>query len=216
MMELYRAAVQLIVGVGLGVGLWLREAQGERHIVFWNSSNYRFMQEDYTVQVQLNDYLDIVCPYYEEGSVAGHTVERYTLFLVDYEEYETCKPKSKDQVRWECNKPFAPHGPEKFCEKFQKFTPFTLGTEFREGRTYYYISKPIHYHGETCMRLRVHVSGRTTPPPVNVHTPRSHIQSDEPEVPLPGVMKSVAGNSAAPGTPCTLYGLLLAALLLRL
>ncbi|NP_001081390.1 ephrin-A1 precursor [Xenopus laevis] len=162
MMELYRAAVQLIVGVGLGVGLWLREAQGERHIVFWNSSNYRFMQEDYTVQVQLNDYLDIVCPYYEEGSVAGHTVERYTLFLVDYEEYETCKPKSKDQVRWECNKPFAPHGPEKFCEKFQKFTPFTLGTEFREGRTYYYISKPIHYHGETCMRLRVHVSGRTS------------------------------------------------------
>ncbi|KAE8589101.1 hypothetical protein XENTR_v10022887 [Xenopus tropicalis] len=207
-MELYGLAL---------LSLWVGMVQGDRHTVFWNSTNSRFQQEDYTVQVRLNDYLDIVCPHYEEGSAAGHAVERYTLFLVDYKEYESCKPISKDQVRWECDKPFAPHGPEKFCEKFQKFTPFTLGKEFREGGTYYYISKPIHHHGESCMRLRVQVVGKTTQTPdINVHTPGARIQSDEPGQVLPGVLQSVAGKSAAIGSPCTLIGLLLPAVLLLL
>uniref|UniRef100_A0A8B9SDZ4 Ephrin-A1 n=1 Tax=Apteryx owenii TaxID=8824 RepID=A0A8B9SDZ4_APTOW len=94
---------------------------------------------DYAVEVRLNDYLDIICPHYEEGSVAPHTMERYTLYLVEQEEYVACKPRSKEQVRWECNKPSALHGPEKFSEKFQRFTPFTLGKEFKEGHSYYYI-----------------------------------------------------------------------------
>ncbi|CAH2327532.1 Elfa-A-prov [Pelobates cultripes] len=151
----------------------LRQGEG-LHIARVNG----FLWDDYTVEVRLNDYLDIVCPHYEEGSAPSHTVERYTLFLVEYEEYSTCKPISKDQVRWECNKPFAPHGPEKFSEKFQRFTPFTLGKEFKEGGTYYYISKPIHHHGESCMKLKVHVAGKATQPPsTNVHTPKARIQS---------------------------------------
>ncbi|XP_009994530.1 PREDICTED: ephrin-A1 [Chaetura pelagica] len=98
-----------------------------------------FMWSDYTVEVRLNDYLDIICPHYEEGSVDPRTMERYTLYLVELEEFEACKPSSKEQIRWECNKPSALHGPEKFSEKFQRFTPFTLGKEFKEGHSYYYI-----------------------------------------------------------------------------
>uniref|UniRef100_A0A8B9SZG2 Ephrin-A1 n=2 Tax=Anas platyrhynchos TaxID=8839 RepID=A0A8B9SZG2_ANAPL len=142
---------------------------------------------DYTVEVRLNDYLDIICPHYEEGSVAPHAMERYTLYLVDLEEYQACKARSKEQIRWECDKPSALHGPEKFSEKFQRFTPFTLGKEFKEGHSYYYIcecpggcvppavglgslwgfspsnscllpaAKPIHHHGETCLKLKVTV-----------------------------------------------------------
>lgn len=91
------------------------------------------------MEVRLNDYLDIICPHYEEGSVDPRVMERYTLYLVELEEYEACKPSSKEQIRWECDKPSALHGPEKFSEKFQRFTPFTLGKEFREGHSYYYI-----------------------------------------------------------------------------
>lgn len=91
------------------------------------------------MEVRLNDYLDIICPHYEEGSVAPHAMERYTLYLVDLEEYQACKARSKEQIRWECDKPSALHGPEKFSEKFQRFTPFTLGKEFKEGHSYYYI-----------------------------------------------------------------------------
>lgn len=91
------------------------------------------------MEVRLNDYLDIICPHYEEGSADPRAMERYTLYLVEHEEYQSCKPRSKEQIRWECNKPSALHGPEKFSEKFQRFTPFTLGKEFREGHSYYYI-----------------------------------------------------------------------------
>ncbi|KAI1229925.1 hypothetical protein IHE44_0010634 [Lamprotornis superbus] len=103
-----------------------------------------FLWSDYTVEVRLNDYLDIICPHYEEGSVDPRAMERYTLYLVELEEYQACKPSSKEQIRWECDKPSALHGPEKFSEKFQRFTPFTLGKEFREGHSYYYICDQAH------------------------------------------------------------------------
>ncbi|NXN96813.1 EFNA1 protein, partial [Rhinopomastus cyanomelas] len=106
------------------------------------------------------DYLDIICPHYEPGSAEPGAMERYTLYLVEPEEFEACQPRSRDQIRWECDKPSAPHGPERFSEKFQRFPPFPLGKEFKEGHSYYYISKPIHHHGEPCLRLKVTVVGR--------------------------------------------------------
>lgn len=103
----------------------------------------RFREEDYTVHVQLNDYLDIICPHYEDETVADSAMERYTLYMVAHQEYVACEPQSKDQVRWKCNQPSAKHGPEKLSEKFQRFTPFTLGKEFKEGHSYYYICECI-------------------------------------------------------------------------
>lgn len=96
------------------------------------------------MEVKLNDYLDIVCPHYPQGEVPLLDAERYVLYMVEREDYESCKPQSYDQMRWECGHPFAPHAPEKFSEKFQRFTPFTLGKEFRQGESYYYICK-CHY-----------------------------------------------------------------------
>ncbi|KAG9472005.1 hypothetical protein GDO78_021778 [Eleutherodactylus coqui] len=121
---------------------WGWAAAADVHTVYWNSTNRRFW-DDYTIQVQLNDYLDIVCPHYEDDRVAGTAVEKYTLFLVDHEEYVTCKPVSKNQVCWECSNPFNLNGPEKFREKFQKFTAFSRGKEFKEGHSYYYICKEL-------------------------------------------------------------------------
>lgn len=40
--------------------------------------------------------------------------------------------------RWECNRPRGA-GARSFSEKFQLFTPFSLGFEFRPGHEYYYI-----------------------------------------------------------------------------
>lgn len=100
-----------------------------------------FLWDEYTVEVRINDYLDIVCPHYAHGEVSSHAAERYVLYMVEKEDYEVCKPHSFDQLRWECSRPFAPHAPEKFSEKFQRFTPFTLGKEFRQGESYYYICK---------------------------------------------------------------------------
>ncbi|KYO27553.1 ephrin-A1 [Alligator mississippiensis] len=185
----------------------------DRHTVFWNSSNPRFLWDDYVVEVRLNDYLDVICPHYEEGSSGAHAMERYTLYLVEHEEFVTCKPHSKDQVRWECNKPMAPHGPERFSEKFQRFTPFTLGKEFKEGHSYYYISKPIHHHGDTCLKLKVTVVGKATQTlPTPIPTQRSRILADDP---AQHVLLSVGHNTAMRrSSPVALLSLLLPLLVL--
>ncbi|XP_075763192.1 ephrin-A1 [Pelodiscus sinensis] len=192
---------------GLLLGLCCLAAAA-RHPVFWNSSNPRFLADDYTVGVQLNDYLDIICPHYEAGRAAPEAMERYTLYLVEQGEFQACKPSSKEQVRWECNKPAALHGPERFSEKFQRFTPFTLGREFKEGHSYYYISKPIHHHGKGCLKLRVIVAGKASGTPT-VHTPlrKVGIQADDADA---QVLRSVGQNSALrSGSPVTFLSLLL-------
>uniref|UniRef100_A0A2K5IDW7 Ephrin-A1 n=1 Tax=Colobus angolensis palliatus TaxID=336983 RepID=A0A2K5IDW7_COLAP len=168
------------------LGLCCSLAAADRHTVFWNSSNPKFRNEDYTIHVQLNDYVDIICPHYEDHSVADAAMERYILYLVEREEYQLCQPQSKDQVRWQCNRPSAKHGPEKLSEKFQRFTPFTLGKEFKEGHSYYYISKPIHQQEDRCLRLKVTVNGKI-----------SEQRLREPYDPEVRVLHSI-GHSAAP------------------
>ncbi|CAM4637608.1 unnamed protein product [Leuciscus chuanchicus] len=203
-------------------------ASAERHTVFWNNTNPNFRWNNYAVEVRLNDYLDIVCPHYPLGEVPSQDAERYVLYMVEREDYDSCRPQSYDQMRWECGHPFAPHAPEKFSEKFQRFTPFTLGKEFRQGESYYYISKPLHHHGEECMRLRVDVvandgsqearvaTGRV--PKVGTeggaHTTSNRLPADDPVVSLPEVQQSKRTNSAISGASWTVLTTLLPLLLL--
>ncbi|XP_056597766.1 ephrin-A1a isoform X1 [Triplophysa dalaica] len=200
----------------IGASICASLASAERHTVFWNSTNPKFRWDNYAVEVQLNDYLDIVCPHYPLGEIPSQDAERYVLYMVEREDYDSCRPQSYDQMRWECGHPFAPHAPEKFSEKFQRFTPFTLGKEFRQGESYYYISKPLHHHGQDCLRLTVEVvandgsqearvgSGGGTRPSTRggAHTPSNRLPAgtitshlDDPIVSLPDVQKSIRTNS---------------------
>ncbi|KAJ7307339.1 hypothetical protein JRQ81_009349 [Phrynocephalus forsythii] len=65
-------------GRALPLGLWMvwgglfwPQVAGLRRSVYWNSSNPRFFDEDYAVQVSINDYLDIYCPHYEQPLSTG-------------------------------------------------------------------------------------------------------------------------------------------------
>lgn len=98
----------------------------------------RFWHGEYRVAVNINDYLDIYCPYYE-GPPSHGRMERYILFMVNHEGYTTCQHRMRGFKRWECNRPSGSDGPLRFSEKFQLFTPFSLGFEFRPGHEYYYI-----------------------------------------------------------------------------
>ncbi|KAL8177801.1 UNVERIFIED_CONTAM: Ephrin-A2 [Gekko kuhli] len=100
--------------------------------------NILFHQGDYTVEVSINDYLDIYCPHYEIPFPMDR-MERYILYMVNYEGHATCDHRQNGFKRWECNRPDSANGPLKFSEKFQLFTPFSLGFEFRPGHEYYYI-----------------------------------------------------------------------------
>lgn len=204
------------VAASLGAGL----ASAERHSVFWNRTNPNFQGDEYTVEVRLNDYLDIICPHYARGELPSQEAERYVLYMVEREDWEVCKPHSFDQLRWECSRPFAAHAPERFSEKFQRFTPFTLGKEFRQGESYYYISKPLHHHGQECLRLKVDVVGLHGSPKTKpdkgkaeevekvtdeekgkmaaggVHNPSNRLPADDPSALEPNVQRSVASSGA--------------------
>ncbi|NXD67812.1 EFNA2 protein, partial [Eolophus roseicapillus] len=116
----------------------------------------RFQHGDYTVEVSINDYLDIYCPHYEEP--LPERMERYILYMVNYEGHASCDHRQRGFKRWECNRPDSPNGPLKFSEKFQLFTPFSLGFEFRPGHEYYYISaSPPNTVDRSCLKLKVYV-----------------------------------------------------------
>uniref|UniRef100_A0A8B9E8Q1 Ephrin A2 n=1 Tax=Anser cygnoides TaxID=8845 RepID=A0A8B9E8Q1_ANSCY len=116
-----------------------------------------FHRGDYTVEVSINDYLDIYCPHYEEP-LPAERMERYVLYMVNYEGHASCDHRQKGFKRWECNRPDSPNGPLKFSEKFQLFTPFSLGFEFRPGHEYYYISaSPPNMVDRPCLKLKVYV-----------------------------------------------------------
>lgn len=134
-------------------------AVAKRHIVYWNSTNTRLLGGDLSVQVNLNDYLDIYCPHYpDKGTVGDGQPETLALYLVGEAYFQGCVETRRAIKRWECNTPFAPFGPVRFSEKIQRFTPFSLGFEFLPGRHYYYSSLPTDEGPPLpCMKLRVTV-----------------------------------------------------------
>uniref|UniRef100_A0A8C6U9Z7 Ephrin A2 n=1 Tax=Neogobius melanostomus TaxID=47308 RepID=A0A8C6U9Z7_9GOBI len=150
----------LLLGLALRTCLALTDDRlvSDRYAVYWNNSNPRFHRGEYTVEVAINDYLDIYCPHYEGAAGTAGALEKYVLFMVNYDGYTTCDHRRRGFKRWECNRPLAPNGPLKFSEKFQLFTPFSLGFEFRPGHEYYYISSPhLNQVGKPCLKLKVYV-----------------------------------------------------------
>ncbi|KAK5892332.1 hypothetical protein CesoFtcFv8_012721 [Champsocephalus esox] len=131
----------------------------KRHIVYWNSTNTRLTAGDMSIQVDLNDYLDIYCPHYPNKRPPGSgQPEELALYLVGEASFQGCVETRGAIKRWECNTPYAPFGPVRFSEKIQRFTPFSLGFEFLPGRHYYYSSLPADEGPPLpCMKLRVTV-----------------------------------------------------------
>ncbi|XP_074384719.1 ephrin-A2 [Zonotrichia albicollis] len=154
-----RCGAAALLAALLGVCVWTDETGkviSDRFAVYWNRSNPRFHRGDYTVEVSINDYLDIYCPHYEEP--LPERMERYILYMVNYEGHASCDHRQRGFKRWECNRPDSPNGPLKFSEKFQLFTPFSLGFEFRPGHEYYYISaSPPNTVDRPCLKLKVYV-----------------------------------------------------------
>ncbi|CAM4700860.1 unnamed protein product [Eretmochelys imbricata] len=135
----------------------LGSLDSDEDTVFETRNLRRFHRGDYTVEVSINDYLDIYCPHYEDPFPVDK-MERYILYMVNYEGHASCDHRQKGFKRWECNRPDSPSGPLKFSEKFQLFTPFSLGFEFRPGNEYYYISAPpLNMVDRPCLKLKVYV-----------------------------------------------------------
>ncbi|NXL40107.1 EFNA3 protein, partial [Glaucidium brasilianum] len=173
-------------------------------------------REGYTVQVNVNDYLDIYCPHYN-ASVPEHRLEQYVLYMVNAEGYRTCNT-SQGFKRWECNRPHAPHSPIKFSEKFQRYSAFSLGYDppdpggapgvTRRGATparSCLAATPTHNHRRACLKMKVFVccastshSGEKLAPTLPQFTLRPEVKIEDldnfnPE--MPKLEKSISGTS---------------------
>ncbi|XP_050988392.1 ephrin-A4 isoform X1 [Labeo rohita] len=142
----------------LALFIHVMSTTAKRHVVYWNSTNTRLTGDDYSVQVNLSDYLDILCPHYPADHPSSGPVETLALYLVAEAQFRGCVETKEAIKRWECNQPFAPYGPVRFSEKIQRFTPFSLGFEFLPGHHYYYSSLSTDDGPPLpCMKLRVTV-----------------------------------------------------------
>ncbi|KAM5129491.1 ephrin-A4-like [Mantella aurantiaca] len=169
----------------------------------------RFLKDDYTLRVEINDFLDIFCPHYDPRVPAEHT-ESFVLYMVDRQGYDACHVTPDSNKRWECNRPHAPLGPIKFSEKIQRYTPFSLGSEFTTGKDYYYISIPDADSVGDCMKLRLSVCCRPT-----TVRPLTEVPKSQPRGGSPGG----GGRSPSGGDPASqsrLFSLLSALCLLLL
>lgn len=131
------------------------------------------------MQVNVNDYLDVYCPHYND-SVPARRMEQYVLYMVNAEGYRTCNT-SRGFKRWECNRPHAPHSPIKFSEKFQRYSAFSLGYEFHAGQEYYYV----------CMWGRALTGRRGSAPARQLHRAGGVSQ----EAPSPGQPQARAASA---------------------
>ncbi|KAM7420846.1 hypothetical protein PAMA_015179 [Pampus argenteus] len=157
-------------------------AVAKRHVVYWNSTNTRLTAGDLSVQVNLNDYLDIYCPHYpNKGTPGPRQPETLALYLVREASFQGCVETRGAIKRWECSTPDAQFGPVRFSEKIQRYTPFSLGFEFLPGHHYYYSSLPTDEGPPLpCMKLRVTVCCESTsegPQQIKDTGPQSSVSS---------------------------------------
>ena len=118
----------------------------QNHFVHWNTSNpiFRIDNTDHIIDVNHGnkpweyDQVNIICPVYPAGRRHESEIEKYIIYSVTKEEYETCRITNPNpRTIAVCNKPYELMY---FTITFRSFTPTPGGMEFKPGQNYYFIS----------------------------------------------------------------------------
>jgi len=116
------------------------------HYLHWNSSNpiFRIDNTDHIMDVNQGnlpweyDQLNLICPAYHGGTRQTNSAEKYIIYNVSKEEYDSCRISQHDpRVVAVCDKP---DRELQFTITFRSFSPTPRGLEFRPGQDYYFIS----------------------------------------------------------------------------
>ncbi|KAK1342957.1 hypothetical protein QTO34_015725 [Cnephaeus nilssonii] len=92
-------------------------ANSDRYAVYWNRSNPRFHagaaddRGGYTVEVSINDYLDIYCPHYGAPLPPAERMEHYVLYMVNGEGHASCDHRQRGFKRSGSVRRARPGGP---------------------------------------------------------------------------------------------------------
>lgn len=111
--------------------------------VYWNSTNPMFKTSKnlHTVEVNLFDEIDFVCPYYPRGSDDA-LVEYYIIYQVTLPEYIDCNIYSDNSAAMivNCSNPTQR---KRFTLLFESFQSIPNVPEYTPGSSYYYITTSL-------------------------------------------------------------------------
>ncbi len=162
--------------------LFTPEVEATRqHYIHWNSSNpiFRIDNTDHIIDVNVGnhplefDMANLICPKYSAAEQhSGREMEKFVIYSVSKEEYETCRITSSNPRKIAvCDRP----GKLMYVSiSFRSFSPTPGGMEFKPGHDYYFISTSAdgdlwRRSGGKCsshnMRLVFKVADNSEPPP---------------------------------------------------
>lgn len=116
------------------------------YTIHWNSSNpiFRIDNTDNVIDVNRNnlkfeyDQVNLICPVYTPQTRNEEDMEKYIIYNVSKDEYETCRITNPNpRIIAVCDKPYKLMY---FTITFRPFTPQPGGLEFLPGHDYYFIS----------------------------------------------------------------------------
>ncbi|XP_030759565.1 ephrin-A4 isoform X2 [Sitophilus oryzae] len=116
------------------------------YTIHWNSSNpiFRIDNTDNIIDVNRNnlkfeyDQVNLICPVYTPNTRDDDEMEKYIIYNVSKDEYETCRITNPNpRIIAVCDKPYKLMY---FTITFRPFTPQPGGLEFLPGHDYYFIS----------------------------------------------------------------------------
>lgn len=116
------------------------------YTIHWNSTNpiFRIDNTDNVIDVNRNnvkfeyDQVNLICPVYTPGTKNEEEMEKYIIYNVSKDEYETCRITNPNpRIIAVCDKPYKLMY---FTITFRPFTPQPGGLEFLPGHDYYFIS----------------------------------------------------------------------------
>lgn len=143
----YLICVTILIQFVLSVnGAQQKSAGPKTFSIYWNISTdaFRIDNTDHIFDINKGnskfeyDQVNIICPVYNSREVKDEETEKYMIYNVSKEEYDTCRITNPNpRVIAVCDKPFRRMY---FTITFRPFSPQPGGLEFLPGHDYYFIS----------------------------------------------------------------------------
>ena len=110
--------------------------------LLWSVHNPMFSREtDATLDVQIGEFINFVCPRQETGGDAGNAATEYhCIYMVSKHEYDECRVDGLERRKpvLKCDRP---HDSLKYTLYISRYSPVPGAIEFMPGSSYYFICK---------------------------------------------------------------------------
>jgi len=138
--------------------------------IYWNNSNLKFEVPPFSIDVELEDKLDIICPLKTRDVGISRNQDNwyYKIYLVDQYSYKTCSASGGRRLIT-CESPMYE---KKYTFYFQEISPSPWALEFETDKIYYIISTSDgskeglnQQQGGSCvrynMKIQIRVNSKT-------------------------------------------------------